>query len=120
MFCTLSLEHSAFSSERNVKKSMISKSFVLPFGGGAYFRLIPLSMFNLGIKKILKHQDTYMFYAHPWEFDPEQPKVHQAFFNLRFRHYSNLSKTHDRLKGLINKFKNCAFVTCREYLSEML
>ena len=94
--------------------------WVLPLGGGAYFRLIPVFVFNLGIKKILRHQDAYMFYAHPWEFDPEQPKVHQAFFNFRFRHYSNLARTHDRLEGLINKFNNCAFVSCREYISDLL
>ena len=90
---------------------------VLPLGGGGYFRLTPYRLFRLGVEQILKNDDAYVFYMHPWELDPEQPKIHQASFNLRFRHYSNLSKTHDRLKQLIKSFNNCAFITCTEYLT---
>ena len=107
---------SAFSSERYVKKRMVSKSFVLPFGGGAYFRLIPLPMFRLGIKSILKKEGSYLFYLHPWEIDPEQPRVREASLQQKFRHYSKLSKTFARLKLLIKSFNNCAFTTCAEYI----
>jgi len=107
---------SAFSSERYVKKKMVSKSFVLPFGGGAYFRLIPLPMFRLGIKSILKKEGSYLFYLHPWEIDPEQPRVREASLQQKFRHYSKLSKTFARLKLLIKSFNNCAFTTCAEYI----
>jgi polysaccharide deacetylase family protein (PEP-CTERM system associated) len=91
---------------------------ILPWGGGAYFRLIPLSLFNSGIKKILRHQDAYMFYGHPWEFDPEQPRVNQAAFNSKFRHYTNLKKNQAKLRSLIESFDYCRFVTCNQYLSE--
>jgi len=92
--------------------------FTFPLGGGGYFRLIPAFMFNSGIKKILQHQDAYVFYAHPWEFDPEQPKVNQASFSFKFRHYNNLHKTETRLRNLIGSFDDCRFVTCSEYLSK--
>jgi polysaccharide deacetylase family protein (PEP-CTERM system associated) len=105
--------------ELPVSNLMINR-WVLPLGGGAYFRLIPLSIFHLGIKNIFKHQDAYMFYVHPWEFDPEQPKVNQAGFNFKFRHYTNLSKTQARLKSLIESFDDCQFVSCHEYLNTKL
>jgi hypothetical protein len=106
----------AFSSERNVKKNMVSKSFVLPFGGGGYFRLLPLPIFNLGLKIILRQQDAYVFYAHPWEFDPTQPRVSQASSSFKFRHYANLNKTQAKLRSLIESFDHCQFATCSEYL----
>ena len=89
---------------------------ILPWGGGAYFRLIPLSLFHSGIKKILRHQDAYIFYGHPWEFDPEQPRVNQAAFNSKFRHYTNLNKTQAKLRSLIENFAHCCFLTCSRYL----
>jgi polysaccharide deacetylase family protein (PEP-CTERM system associated) len=107
----LSFDLSAFSSGRNKKKRI-----VLPWGGGAYFRLIPLSLFKSGIKKNLRHQDAYVFYAHPWEFDPEQPRVNQAAFNFKFRHYTNLNKSQAKLRSLIESFDHCWFLTCSRYL----
>jgi polysaccharide deacetylase family protein (PEP-CTERM system associated) len=87
-----------------------------PLGGGAYFRLMPLSMFTMGVRSILKKQGAYIFFMHPWEIDPDQPQVHSASINCRFRHYTNLKKTYQRLKDLIASFDNCSFVTCHEYL----
>jgi len=89
----------------------------LPWGGGAYFRLFPASIFNSGVKTILRQQDAYVFYMHPWEIDPRQPRVNQASFNFKSRHYINLNKTETRLGDLIVSFDNCQFVTCREYLN---
>ena len=89
---------------------------VLPWGGGAYFRLIPLPIFNLGIKKIIRHQDAYILYAHPWEFDPEQPRVNQASFKYRFRHYTGLNNASEKLHKLIKEFRHCWFITCSRYL----
>jgi polysaccharide deacetylase family protein (PEP-CTERM system associated) len=90
---------------------------ILPWGGGAYFRLLPFYAFNRGIKAILKRQNAYVFYVHPWEIDPEQPRVQKAPIRLRFRHYSNLGKAHSRLKNLIASFNSCNFATCKEYLT---
>jgi polysaccharide deacetylase family protein (PEP-CTERM system associated) len=90
---------------------------VFPLGGGAYFRLLPWAVFYHGIKRILKHQGAYVFYFHPWELDPDQPRMKEASPNFKLRHYSNLSKTHKKLQRLIRKFSHCDFVTCKEYLN---
>jgi polysaccharide deacetylase family protein (PEP-CTERM system associated) len=90
--------------------------FVLPFGGGAYFRLIPYRLFKTGVKSIIKKDGAYVFYLHPWEVDPHQPRVHSASFNHRFRHYINLGKTYQSLKDLITSFDNYLFVPCKTYL----
>ena len=87
---------------------------ILPLGGGGYFRLYPLSLFKLGMKSILK-QNPFVFYAHPWEFDKEQPVVEQASLMYKFRHYINLGKTQIKLKNLIGSFSQHGFATCIEY-----
>jgi polysaccharide deacetylase family protein (PEP-CTERM system associated) len=48
---------------------------VFPFGGGGYFRLMPYTFFKKGIRRILAKDDAYSFYLHPWEVDPDQPRV---------------------------------------------
>ena len=89
---------------------------VIPWGGGAYFRLIPEKIFRAGVRRILKKQGSYVMYLHPWEIDPGQPRVEAASWGRRFRHYSNLKKTRPRLQNLIREFSNCSFVTCRDYV----
>jgi polysaccharide deacetylase family protein (PEP-CTERM system associated) len=89
---------------------------VVPWGGGGYFRLIPFALFSIGVRSILKKQKAYLFYTHPWEIDPEQPKVNVASSFYRFRHYVNLHKTVSKLSSFIETFKECRFVTCHEYL----
>ena len=89
---------------------------VLPLGGGAYFRLFPFLFFKLGVKRILRKNNAYLFYIHPWEIDPEQPRVKKASWNHKLRHYTKLSKTYGRLDKLINTFKHCNFTTCNQYL----
>jgi polysaccharide deacetylase family protein (PEP-CTERM system associated) len=91
----------------------------LPWSGGAYFRLIPLRLFMKGLKIILKSDGAYVFYMHPWEIDSEQPRVKEASANLKFRHYSNISKTFDKLSRLIESFRHYQFVTCSDYLHEV-
>ncbi|NDY72426.1 polysaccharide deacetylase [Desulfobacter hydrogenophilus] len=91
----------------------------IPLGGGGYFRLYPTSFFKQGIKVVLKKNNTFVFYAHPWEFDPDQPKVHQASRGFKFRHYINLSKTQGKLQKIINAFTNCDFITCQRYLDSI-
>jgi len=86
----------------------------LPWGGGGYFRLFPLSLFKTGVRSILKKENAYLFYMHPWEIDPEQPRVNDASLFYRFRHYISLNKTESRLKRLIFDFKKHEFITCRE------
>jgi len=90
--------------------------FVLPWGGGGYFRLIPFFLFSPGIKAILKKDNGYLFYMHPWEIDPEQPRVKEASFWYKFRHYSNLEKTLNKLSNLLYGFNECCFISCYKYL----
>jgi hypothetical protein len=75
---------SAISSEQN------RGGFVLPLGGGGYFMLIPFALFKLGVESILKKENAYLFYMHPWEIDADQPRVNDASMFFRFRHYTNL------------------------------
>jgi polysaccharide deacetylase family protein (PEP-CTERM system associated) len=92
------------------------KRFVLPWGGGAYFRIIPFSIFKRGVKNILKKENVYLFYMHPWEIDPDQPRVDEASSSCKFKHYINLNRTFLKLTRFIQYFGQCRFVTCRQYL----
>jgi hypothetical protein len=93
---------------------------VLPLGGGAYFRLIPFSFFRLGVKWILTGENAYLFYIHPWEIDPEQPRLKEVSISYKFRQYTNLTKTYPRLKNLIEIHRHCCFITCSQYLDEII
>ena len=90
---------------------------VLPLGGGGYFRLIPFPVFRHGIISVLKKQDAFVFYAHPWEFDPDQPRVEQASSGFKFRHYINLNLTEKKLTAMIRAFSNLDFNSCANYLN---
>lgn len=96
--------------------NIIIKKKVFPLGGGGYFRLFPLVFFKLGMKFVLKEDQAFIFYAHPWEFDPSQPIVEQASTGFKFRHYINLHKTEAKLKALIKSFSDHRFITCSEYI----
>ena len=90
---------------------------VLPWGGGGYFRLMPTYIFVRGIKQILSKNNAYVFYMHPWEFDPDQPRVKGVSRQFGFRHYVNLHKTESKLQLLIDSLPDqCSFVSCLEYL----
>ena len=89
---------------------------IMPLGGGGYFRLIPFPLFKLGMNQVIKKDKAFLFYSHPWEFDPDQPRVEQASTGFKFRHYINLDKTHSKLASLIKNFKNLKFTTCIDYI----
>jgi polysaccharide deacetylase family protein (PEP-CTERM system associated) len=91
--------------------------FPLPWSGGAYFRLLPLGLFQAGVRSILEADGAYLFYMHPWEVDPGQPRVRKAGPAARFKHYTHLKKTEGKLRKLIQRFGDCRFTTCREYLN---
>jgi polysaccharide deacetylase family protein (PEP-CTERM system associated) len=76
----------------------------VPWAGGGYFRLLPYPVFRLGVRRILRKEGVYCFYIHPWEFDPDQPKVEGIEAWYRFRHYNNLEKTRVRYGKLLQHF----------------
>jgi polysaccharide deacetylase family protein (PEP-CTERM system associated) len=77
----------------------------LPWAGGGYFRLIPYGLFRRGVQRILRADQTYCFYIHPWEFDPDQPRIDGIRASHRFRHYNNLGKTEARFSRLVSDFR---------------
>jgi polysaccharide deacetylase family protein (PEP-CTERM system associated) len=87
-----------------------------PLAGGGYFRLFPGAVFRKGIRAILNRDGVYSFYMHPWEIDPDQPRVAAASPFRRFRHYLNLDRTAPRLAALFRHFSEAEFLTCRSYL----
>ncbi|MDY6950004.1 MAG: DUF3473 domain-containing protein [Thermodesulfobacteriota bacterium] len=96
--------------------NITSRKHTFPWGGGAYFRLMPLALFRKGVRFILRKERAYLFYMHPWEIDPQQPRVHAASPFFKFRHYVNLSKTYMRLSRFLGTFNRCHFLTCQQYL----
>lgn len=76
----------------------------LPVGGGGYFRILPYSVIKWGLKRLNKAGQEFVFYIHPWEIDPFQPRIDQAPMLSRFRHYSNLQRCHHRLTKLLGDF----------------
>lgn len=77
-----------------------------PSGGGGYFRLLPYSLFRKNLKYVAaRDKQPFMFYFHPWEIDPGQPRIAGTSLKTRVRHYLNLSRTHERLTQLLKDFR---------------
>lgn len=77
-----------------------------PAGGGGYFRLFPYHLSRWLLHSVNRHDhQSCIFYFHPWEIDPEQPRPNNIGLKTRFRHYVNLSRTESRLKLLIRDFR---------------
>lgn len=77
----------------------------LPIGGGGYFRILPYWWTRWGISRLNKDEGRpAVFYLHPWEIDPEQPRLKVGLLS-RFRHYRNLDDTEARLRQLLQDFR---------------
>ncbi len=77
----------------------------LPMGGGGYFRLLPYAWTRRGMTRLNEvESQPAIFYLHPWEIDPEQPRLRASAVS-RFRHYTNLQRTSDRLIRLLRDFR---------------
>lgn len=69
-------------------------------------RLFPYGMIRKGLLKInADEEQPFVFYLHPWEFDPEQPRMTNASILSRFRHYVNLGETAGKLQRLLGDFR---------------
>jgi polysaccharide deacetylase family protein (PEP-CTERM system associated) len=78
----------------------------LPCGGGGYFRLLPYPLFRWAMRRVNRHdQCAGLFYFHPWEVDPDQPRITGAPLRSRFRHYLNLGSMQARLERLLVDFR---------------
>ena len=77
-----------------------------PSGGGGYFRLLPYALSRRNLQAVRRRdKQPCMFYFHPWEIDPGQPRIDGVSLKTRIRHYLNLERTQDRLARLLRDFK---------------
>jgi polysaccharide deacetylase family protein (PEP-CTERM system associated) len=75
-----------------------------PCAGGGYFRLLPYGVFRWALRRANREGLPAVFYLHPWEVDPEQPRLDGPWLS-RFRHYTNLHRTAPRLEALLGEFR---------------
>ena len=75
----------------------------IPVGGGGYLRLLPWSVTRRMLRKVRQQNRPLNVYIHPWEFDPNQPRV-AASLKSRFRHYQNLKTTAPKIRRLLQEF----------------
>lgn len=79
---------------------------MLAAGGGGFFRLLPYALYQQSIRK-MQRDDGHgaIFYFHPWEIDPEQPRVRDAPIRSKLRHYTNLKGMRAKLLRASQDFK---------------
>lgn len=76
----------------------------LAAGGGGFFRVLPYSFTRWAIRQVNSDHRPAVFYFHPWELDPDQPRVSNASVRSRLRHYTNLSRMAGKLSDLLGDF----------------
>ena len=77
----------------------------LPAGGGGYFRLMPYAMSRWMMRQVNRQdRQPAIFYFHPWELDPGQPRPQGLRWKTRFRHYVNLGRMDGRIRALTRDF----------------
>jgi polysaccharide deacetylase family protein (PEP-CTERM system associated) len=86
----------------------------IPAAGGGYFRLFPYPFFRHLCRRLNSEGRPVIFYLHPWELDPDQPRI-SIRHDYRFRHYVNLAKTEHRLARLLGEF---SFVPLKDLADE--
>lgn len=78
----------------------------LPSGGGGYFRLLPYGVSRWLLRQVNRRDaQPAIFYMHPWEIDPGQPRIDGIDLKTRFRHYVNIGRTEERLARLLGDFR---------------
>ena len=99
----------AYHHSNGLLEYPISTSLIMgrkiPVSGGGYFRLFPYWFTRYALRSINQREgQPFLFYLHPWELDPEQPRFQQANILSKFRHYNQLGRTRDRFKQLLADF----------------
>jgi len=87
-------------------------NYNLPVGGGAYLRIFPYWVIKTALKSLNKENKPANIYVHPWEVDPEQPRIKMPI-SRHFVHYANLDKAEKKIRTLVRDFQ---FSTVREVL----
>ncbi|HEY7981120.1 MAG TPA: XrtA system polysaccharide deacetylase, partial [Candidatus Eremiobacteraceae bacterium] len=89
-------------------------NYDVPVGGGGYLRMLPLWFNVYGMRRIIARGDPAMVYLHPWEVDPDQPRI-RTRLKSRLRHYTNLRGMMRNLEALLQRFR---FGTMSETLAQ--
>jgi polysaccharide deacetylase family protein (PEP-CTERM system associated) len=76
----------------------------IPISGGGYFRLYPYRLSAFLLERVNRDGDPFVFYLHPWELDPDQPRI-RAPLKSRLRHYTNLRTCEAKLRELLGDFR---------------
>jgi polysaccharide deacetylase family protein (PEP-CTERM system associated) len=86
----------------------------IPVAGGAYFRIFPYQFTKAGIKSLNNRNRPAIFYLHPWEIDPEHPKL-KLPLRISLTHYYNLAGTERKFKKLLQDFRFIPLKKVLEY-----
>jgi len=98
------IEGSDFKEIPITTLKMANKNY--PCGGGGFFRLYPYIFSRWAFNRTNKQEgQAGIFYFHPWEIDPEQPRQENLAFKAKFRHYLNLHRMESRIKSLLTDFQ---------------
>ena len=110
---TLNTDNSTFIIEFPISTVKVFGQNI-PISGGGYFRLFPYPIIRKALRSINeKEQKPFIFYMHPWEIDPNQPRINGLSFRSKFRHYVNLDRTEIKFRKLLEDFQ---FSTIRQIL----
>jgi polysaccharide deacetylase family protein (PEP-CTERM system associated) len=86
----------------------------LAAAGGGYFRILPMCVTEWAFHRFEKESRSLVFYLHPWEIDPEQPRI-AASLKSKLRHYTNLATTQQRLEKMLQRY---SFQPFRDYIRD--
>lgn len=88
----------------------------IPISGGGYFRLLPYFITKIALKALMHSNNRFVFYIHPWELNPDTPRVAGMDVRSRFRTYVGIGTSFQRFTALIQDF---SFAPIRDVLIEM-
>ena len=88
-----------------LRLDVFNKSIPIPIAGGGYLRFFPLWVIVKGIRKLnMKEGQPSVLYFHPWELDPDQPRI-RCNWKSKFRHYYNIAGMEEKVKYLLESFR---------------
>jgi hypothetical protein len=93
-------------------------SFNLPAAGGGYFRLFPPFIMRAAVRQAERHvPGVAVLYFHPWEFDPDQPRLPLGLAN-RFRTYVGIKRSRKRLRGLLARYESRRMIDAADEIAK--